>query len=39
MLNFESLQLSAFLFQLFLPVVPVAASLKTKLGRDGAGEE
>ena len=39
MLNFEFLQLSAFLFQLFLPVVPVAASVKTKLGRGGTGEE
>jgi len=33
MLNFEFNQLSAFQFQLFLPVVPVAASVKTKLGR------
>ena len=32
MLNFECNQLSAFLFQLFLPVVPVAASVETKLG-------
>jgi len=35
MLNFEFLQLSDFQFQLFLPVVPVAASVKTKLGRGG----
>jgi len=38
-INFEFLQLSAFLFQLFLPVVPVAASVKTKLGRGGSAEE
>jgi hypothetical protein len=35
MLNFEFLQLSDFQFQLFLPVVPIAASVKTKLGRGG----
>jgi hypothetical protein len=34
-LDFEFLQLSAFQFQLFLPVVPVAASVKTKLGLGG----
>jgi hypothetical protein len=39
MLNFEFNQLSAFQFQLFLPVVPVAASVKTKLGRGGTGED
>jgi len=39
MMNFEFLQLSAFQFQLFLAVVPVAASVKTKLGRGGSGEE
>ena len=33
MLNFEFLQLSAFQFQLFLPVVPFKAGVKTKLGR------
>jgi hypothetical protein len=38
-LDFEFLQLSAFQFQLFLPVVPVAASVETKLGRGGTGEE
>ncbi len=37
--NFEFLQLSAFQFPLFLSVVPVAASVKTKLGRSGTGEE
>ena len=37
--NFEFVQLSAFQFQLFLPVVPVAASVKTKLGRGGMGED
>jgi len=31
--NFEFLQLSAFQFPLSLSVVPVAASVKTKLGR------
>jgi hypothetical protein len=39
MLNFEFLQLSDFQLPLFLPVVPVAASVKTKLGRGGTGEE
>ena len=39
MLNFEFNQLSDFQFQLFLPVVPVAASVKTKLRRGGTGEE
>jgi hypothetical protein len=34
-MDFEFLQLSAFQFQLFLPVVPVAASVKTKLGLGG----
>ena len=37
--QFEFVQLSAFQFQLFLPVVPVAASVKTKFGRGGTGEE
>ena len=35
-INFEFNQLSDFQFQLFLPVVPVAASVKTKMG---TGEE
>jgi hypothetical protein len=39
MLNFEFNQLSAFQFQLFLPVVPIAASVKTKPGKGGAGED
>jgi hypothetical protein len=39
MLHFEFRQLSDFQFQLFLPLVPVAASVKTKLGRGGTGEE
>ncbi len=39
MLDFEFNQLSDFQFQHFLPVVPVAASVKTKLGRGGTGEE
>jgi len=46
MLNFECNQLSvfsfpvsAFQFQLFLSIVPVAVSVKTKLGRGGTGEE
>ena len=39
MLNFEFLQLSDFQFPLFLPVVPVAASVKTKLGRGGSAED
>jgi hypothetical protein len=39
MLNFEFNQLSDFQFQLFLPVVPVAASVKTKLGRGGSAED
>ena len=39
MLSFEFNQLSDFQFQLFLPLVPVTASVKTKLGRGGAGEE
>jgi len=39
MLNFEFLQFSDFQFQLFLPVVPVAASVKTKLGRGGSTED
>jgi|GEM_PF-3849994 len=39
MLDFEFLQLSDFQYQLFLPVVPMAASVKTKLGKGGAGEE
>ncbi len=39
MLNFEFVQLSDFQFQLFLPVVPVAASVKTKFGRGGSAEE
>jgi len=39
MLGFEFLQLSDFQFPFFLPVVPVAASVKTKLGRGGTGEE
>jgi hypothetical protein len=38
-LDFEFLQLSAFPFQLFLSVVPVAASVETKLGRGGTVEE
>ena len=38
-LNFEFNQLSAFQFQLFLPMVPVAASVKTNLGRGGTGED
>jgi hypothetical protein len=37
MLTFEFLQL--FQFQLFLLVVPIAASVKTKLGKGGTGEE
>ncbi len=37
--NFEFLQLSNFQFQLFLSVVPVAASVKTKLGRGGSVED
>jgi len=37
--NFEFLQLSAFQFPLFLSVVPVAASVKTKLGRGGSAED
>ena len=37
MLNFEFLQLSDFQLPLFLPVVPVAASVKTKLGGAGRG--
>jgi hypothetical protein len=39
MLNFEFNQLSGFQFPLFLPVVPVAASVKTKLGRGGGSDE
>jgi len=39
MLNFESLQLSDFQFQHFLPVVPVAASVKTKVGHGEGGDE
>jgi hypothetical protein len=39
MLNFEFFQLSDFQFQHFLPVVPVAASVKTKLGRGGSAED
>jgi hypothetical protein len=38
-LDFEFLQLSAFQFQLFLPVVPVAASVETKFGRGGSAED
>jgi hypothetical protein len=34
-----SFQFSAFQFPLFLPVVPVAASVKTKLGRGSGGDE
>ena len=36
--NFEFVQLSAFQFQLFLPVVPVAVSVN-KLGRGGMSED
>jgi hypothetical protein len=39
MLNFEFVQLSDFQFPLFLPVVPVAASVKTKLGRGGSAKD
>jgi hypothetical protein len=38
-INFEFLQLSDFQFPLFLSVVPVAASVKTKLGRGGSVED
>jgi len=39
LINFEFLQLPDFQFPLFLPVVPVAASVKTKFGRGGTVEE
>jgi len=39
MLNFEFVQLPDFQFQLFLPVVPVAAGVKTKLGKSGSAED
>jgi len=38
-INFEFNQLSAFQFQHFLPVVPVAASVKKRLGRGGSTED